>query len=267
MVDRRFYPDARTKLAVSLSRYREAAGQTIERWAVFNECINAFWQQKFSGDRCIYDADDLQIAVSSALDDEQGMILVPTDGKKRIVVQEKVACTLRLDEPGAWTMAAFVDRLSSSGGGLCGADNLFYYSAPALADLPNHAIPATVRALTPADRPAFDAFTAAMPAKDFDTASVELDHWRVFGAFEQDRLVCAGSVYAWWHSCLADMGVLTLPESRGNGHARGVVRAMSVAACREGLEPQYRCQLDNQASAAVARAVGMRLYGTLDEII
>ncbi|MCA8293803.1 GNAT family N-acetyltransferase [Burkholderia sp. AU30198] len=234
---------------------------------MFNECINAFWQQKFSGDRCVYDSDDLRIAVSSALDDEQGMILVPSDGKNRIVVQEKVARTLRVDETAAWTMAAFVDRLSASGGGLCGADNLFYYCAPALADLPNHAIPATIRALTPADRPAFDAFTAAMPAEDLDTASVELDHWRVFGAFERDRLVCAGSVYAWWNSCVADMGVLTLPEFRGNGHARGVVRAMSVAACREGLEPQYRCQLDNPASAAVAQAVGMRLYGTLDEIV
>lgn len=234
---------------------------------MFNECISEFWQQKFSGDRCIHDGDDLQIAVSSALDDEQGMVLMPTDGRSRIVVQEKVARTLRLDETDAWTMAGFLERLSASGGGRCGADNLFYYSAQALADLQRHAIPATVRALTPADRTAFDAFTAAMPEEDFDTASVELDHWRVFGAFEQDRLVCAGSVYAWWNSCLADMGVLTLPASRGNGHARGVVRAMSVAACREGLEPQYRCQLDNPASAAVARAVGMRLYGTLDEIV
>ncbi|WP_423391173.1 GNAT family N-acetyltransferase [Burkholderia sp. LMG 32019] len=267
MVERRFYPDACKQSALSVARLCDAAGHTIERWVLFNECISEFWHQKFSGDRCIYDGDDLQIAVSSALGDEHGMILVPTDGRSRIVVQEKVARALRLDEAGAWTMGAFIDRLSASGGDLCGADNLFYYSAPALADLPNHAIPATVRALSPADRPAFDAFAAAMPAEDFDTASVELDHWRVFGAFEQDRLVCAGSVYAWWDSCLADMGVLTLPEARGAGHARGVVRAMSMAACREGLVPQYRCQLDNPASAAVARAVGMRLYGTLDEIV
>ncbi|VWC68509.1 hypothetical protein BLA18109_02309 [Burkholderia lata] len=58
---------------------------------MFNECIDAFWQQKFSGDRCIDDSDDLQIAVSSALNDELGMILVPSDGRSRIVVQEKVA--------------------------------------------------------------------------------------------------------------------------------------------------------------------------------
>lgn len=57
---------------------------------MFNECINAFWQQRFSEDRCIDDSDDLKIAVRSALDDELGMILVPTDGRSRIVVQEKV---------------------------------------------------------------------------------------------------------------------------------------------------------------------------------
>lgn len=58
---------------------------------MFNECINAFWQQRFSGDRCIDDSDDLKSAVRSALDDELGMIRVPTDGRSRIVVQEKVA--------------------------------------------------------------------------------------------------------------------------------------------------------------------------------
>lgn len=242
-------------------------GNPNGRWTVFNECIDAFWQQKFSGNRRIYEGDDLQIAVSAELDDEQGMILVPTDGRSRIVVQGEVARRLRLNETNAWSMTAFLDRLSASGGELCGADHLFYYPASVLADLSAHVLPERVRLLTATDRAAFEAFRAAMPEDDFDTASVELGHWRVFGAFEQDRLVCAGSVYAWWESCLADMGVLTLPEFRGRGHARGVVHAMSMAALGDRLEPQYRCQLDNPASAAVALALGMCLYGTLDEIV
>lgn len=60
---------------------------------------------------------------------------------------------------------------------------------------------------------------------------------------------------------IAETGVLTLPPFRGKGHARNVVRAISRYAYEQGFEPQYRCQLDNQASVALAKAAGLTLFG------
>jgi GNAT superfamily N-acetyltransferase len=54
------------------------------------------------------------------------------------------------------------------------------------------------------------------------------------------------------------MGVLTLPEARGRGHARQLVHAMAVSARASGLQPQYRCQLDNTASIITGRS-GLRV--------
>ncbi|MEK1869262.1 MAG: GNAT family N-acetyltransferase, partial [Ensifer adhaerens] len=65
----------------------------------------------------------------------------------------------------------------------------------------------------------------------------------------------------WQERQIADLGVLTLVSDRGKGHARKVVRAISRAALEKGYQPQYRCQLDNHASVALAGAVGVTLFG------
>ncbi len=127
-------------------------------------------------------------------------------------------------------------------------------------------LPDGVRQLHTADAAAFGEFQSQASEQDLDDAYVELDHWAVFGAFDQDRLVCAASMYPWAGRMIADVGVLTLPPFRGKGHARGVVRAISGHALALGYEPQYRCQLDNVASGALARAAGLTLYGRWDVI-
>ena len=58
--------------------------------------------------------------------------------------------------------------------------------------------------------------------------------------------------------------MLTLAPFRGLGHGRGVVRSISRYARLQGYEPQYRCQLDNQASVSLAGAAGLSLFGTWD---
>lgn len=60
--------------------------------------------------------------------------------------------------------------------------------------------------------------------------------------------------------------MLTLPPFRGRGHARAVVRAIGRHAFERGYEPQYRCQLDNYASAAVAAAAGLTVFGTWEVV-
>lgn len=68
--------------------------------------------------------------------------------------------------------------------------------------------------------------------------------------------------YPWEDNAqIADLGVLTLTPFRGKGHARKVVRSISKYARDQGYEPQYRCQLDNLASTALAKAAGLTLFG------
>lgn len=110
-------------------------------------------------------------------------------------------------------------------------------------------------------RASFEEFTGAAPENELDEAFVELDHWLVFGTFIDDRLACAASMYPWRGTRLADLGVITLPEFRGRGVGRVTVRAMSAEALRRGYEPQYRCQFDNTASVALARAAGFTRFG------
>ncbi|CDL81132.1 GNAT family N-acetyltransferase [Xenorhabdus szentirmaii] len=105
------------------------------------------------------------------------------------------------------------------------------------------------------DETVFSEFQSSAPEQDLGSTYVELEHWLVFGAFEHEHLVSAASMYPWSNAQIADIGVLTLEAFRGKGYARKVVRAMSKHAYMQGYEPQYRCQLDNHASLAVAKAV------------
>jgi len=89
----------------------------------------------------------------------------------------------------------------------------------------------------------------------------------VFGSFEQNRLVCAASMYPWEDNAkIADLGVLTLSAIRGKGHASKVVRSICKYAYDQGYEPQYRCQLDNHISTSLAKAAGLTLFGKWDVI-
>ncbi len=122
------------------------------------------------------------------------------------------------------------------------------------------------RQLGEADREAFALFQATASEQDLEDAYVELDHWAVFGSFEGDRLVSAASMYHWGNGSIADLGVLTLPKFRGKGHAATVVQTIAQFARLQGYEPQYRCQLDNEASVALAKTSGFILFGKWEVI-
>ena len=139
-------------------------------------------------------------------------------------------------------------------------DAVFYFSLAAKEELLGEPAQANVRRLTKDDRDAFVAFTSAAPAQDVDDAFVELDHWAVFGAFDEQQLMCAASTYPWDGSDLVDLGVLTLPDFRRRGLARAVVREICRHAYGESREPQYRCQLENRASRALAASAGLTWF-------
>lgn len=157
-------------------------------------------------------------------------------------------------------------RMERSGIAFNDPDHLFYLPLGDQAVLRRERFSAETRPLTTADAAAFEDFTREAPEDDLDEAFVELDHWLVFGTFIDDALVSAASMYPWSGTRLADLGVITLPAFRGRGVGRVTVRAMSAEALRRGYEPQYRCQLDNAASVALARAAGFTRLGAWEVI-
>lgn len=149
---------------------------------------------------------------------------------------------------------------------LNGADYLFYFSSEEQKLLRDESFPATVRQLTADDADTFEAFSSNAPEDDMDEAFVELDHWLAFGCFVEGRLVSAASMYPWSGTSFADLGVITLPQFRGQGFGRQTVRAISAQALTLGYEPQYRCQPDNISSVRLAEASGFSLFASWDVI-
>ncbi|QDQ28745.1 GNAT family N-acetyltransferase [Chitinimonas arctica] len=231
----------------------------------FSSTVESFWQSSFLSGDIIFSSDALSICANPDLGaDRQLMLLETAAGKLQMALTPALADKLGLYLQTGLTPALLRQKLQDAGIALHGADYVFYFNEPARQDLLQEPQPGHIRQLSEADEAVFAEFQGNASEQDLDDAYVELDHWAVFGAFEQDRLVCAASMYPWDEQQIADQGVLTLPSFRGQGHARSVVRAISRHAYAQGYEPQFRCQLDNTASAALAQSAGLSLYGTWD---
>ncbi|WP_410720204.1 GNAT family N-acetyltransferase [Brevibacillus sp. SIMBA_076] len=157
--------------------------------------------------------------------------------------------------------------MNDAGITLHGADYLFYFSKADKIELLQENIEGDLCRLKQQDDAVFSEFQSSASEQDLDDAQVELDHWAVFGSFEQNRLVSVASMYPWEDDLqIADLGVLTLAPFRGKGHTRKVVRSICKYAYSQGYVPQYRCQIDNHASTLLAKAVGLTLFGKWEVI-
>lgn len=223
----------------------------------FSAVVTAYWNTQFGSADTAF-----SVVVDPALRHERRLMLLQTvDGRERAAVTAAMADQLSLLRQPCATPADLRQRLIEAGIALHGADSVFYFDAAAtLPEVDTTAL----RRLDSRDASAFAEFHAAASEQDHDDAYVELDHWAVFGAFVDDRLVCAASAYPWNDAAIADLGVLTLAPFRGRGLAREVVRRIAGHARAAGYEPQYRCQQDNAASLALARAAGLQLFGHWD---
>jgi len=231
----------------------------------FSATVESFWKKPHSSGQVLCASDRLSVSVNPDLDEDRRVIVLDTAGQTLVVMTPAVAARLGLSAQSPPTEATLRQKLADAGIPLHGADYVFHYTEAEKTRLLQQADAAGVRRLTAGDEAVFAEFQAAATEQDLEDAYVELDHWAVFGAFEQDRLVAATSMYPWDDGPaavpIADTGVLTLPPFRGRGHARHLVRAISRHACRLGYEPQYRCQTDNLASVSLARSAGLSLYG------
>ena len=218
---------------------------------MFSSTVTDFWRVGAPG--------GVDVIVDDALPANRALsLLVPDDGGAVLTLTPALAESTGLRGPRVST-GEVTSALESVP--MNGADHLFYFPAEGRPGPGSGS-----RRLGPGDAALFDAFVAAAPEDDLDEAFVELDHWLVVGTLVDGRLASAASMYPWRESTLADLGVITLPEFRGRGLARATVRAIAAHAFELGFEPQYRCQLDNTASIALAASAGLEHFGTWDVI-
>jgi RimJ/RimL family protein N-acetyltransferase len=230
---------------------------------VFSPVVTEYWHSTFAGEDAAPRDATFTVAVNAELSEERRVMVLRTmDGAVSAVLTPSLAEALGFSELGPRSETDLRRALSEAGVSLHAPDNLFYFARADLDALLAEDPYPGVRRLSDADAEVFAQFQSEAPEQERDEAYVELDHWAVFGVFSQDRLVTAASMYPWGNARIADLGVLTLPGCRRRGHARAVVRALCKYAAQQGYEPQYRCQLDNHASAAVAKAAGLTLFGT-----
>jgi GNAT superfamily N-acetyltransferase len=209
----------------------------------------------------------ISVLLDAQLPDSRALsVLTVDDGRTQITARPDVAARLGLDLDLPRDRTELNRRVHAAGLRWHGADCLFYFDDDATANLAATEPADPVRALHADDARLFAEFSATNSADDLDAAYVELDHWAVFGAFADSRLVAASSAYPWSVLPVADVGVLTTPAYRGRGLAAALVRAVAGHSLRHGYPLQYRCQLDNAASIALAGSLGLRRFGWWDVI-
>ncbi|MDX1877023.1 GNAT family N-acetyltransferase [Mycolicibacterium sp. 141076] len=238
----------------------------------FSPVVTDYWAAAFSG-KTLHTNEHLTITVNPdrAHDDSAAILRTAHDDRVLIAVSPALADVLTndiaaLDNP---TEADIRAALATRGVVLNGADNVFYLSESAADDILRDTGSVNVRPLTDRDADIFASFKAAVSEEDWDGAYVELDHWAVFGTFdEHGHLASIGSMYPWDDVFpLADIGVLTLDSARRRGHANTLVREMFRYALTQGFEPQYRCQLDNAASIKLAASVNLQQFGQWETVM
>ncbi len=234
--------------------------------AVFSPIAEEFWRAQLDGATVLQDSSALLIAVRTDLAENRRLTVLERTDSATVLLTPELAERLALPVAGGLSLPSFRVALADAGITLHGADAVHYVAEDARPSLLAETAAAGIRLLTADDREAFALFQAGASEQDLDDADVELDHWAVAGAFAGDRLVCVASAYPWGDSLVADIGVLTLPDQRGRGLARAVVRELSRCVLARGLEPQYRTQLDHVGSRAVAAGAGLDWFGDWDAI-
>lgn len=122
----------------------------------------------------------------------------------------------------------------------------------------------TVRALTEADRVAFDEFQARCTPDERTWADISIDQASPFGVFDGARLVAGASTYRWLG--LVDVGVLTDPDYRHQGLGKAVVSAVGKHVHSQGDIMCYRHALNNTGSQGVAEGLHLSLYATVEAV-
>ncbi len=220
-----------------------------------NEAVDDYWLAPFAQGRALLDNSSLRVVVHPDFGERQKMWILARDGGPTLVaVVPEVAEALELESRPLADEADLRERLRAAHMKPHDPEPLFAIARAEAADMRAESDAPNIRRLTPEDADAFARFEERATQYDKEQAQVGLSDWVAFGAFDGEDLMAITSLFAWKTSRLQDIGILTLPEYRGRGVARALVRAACRYAYTQGWDLQYRCELDNVGSRALARA-------------
>ena len=232
----------------------------MQQW---NSTVDTYWDGLFDSGIRVSTAGDFSLVINPHLGIERrAMVMVADDGCTRCAVSPCVASALGLASGRLAVSLPWLREALHAAGVEMHAPDVIYYAAAAGVTATRSGTLPEVRKLALEDAALFDGFMARISPDDQEDASVELGHWAAFGAFVESELVAVSSLYPWGGVAIADMGVLTMPQARGKGIARSLVRAMIEHAGNHGYAAQYRCQFDNVASKGLAESLELAPYGT-----
>jgi hypothetical protein len=167
----------------------------------FSPTIEAFWRATFLDGDVLYRDALLTVVANAKLDvDRRAMVWRPAGGATHAVMTSAIADQLGIGHSQqALTETTLRQTMVDCNVQLHGADYVFHFTETGKHALLQEQPSVHVRQLHPVeDASAFALFQSSASEQDLDDAYVELDHWDVFGAFEQDRLVCAASTVVKW---------------------------------------------------------------------
>lgn len=222
--------------------------------------VQEYWKDQFQGEVLCNNPTFTLFLNDDLEEDSQIMTLEFPSGSSWATINSKVARYFKNTNLATLDFEKFVNTLKDKEIFLYGADYIFYFPEEEKTNILNLSLSENTRPLTEDDAEHFSLFESLSTEEDLDGAFVELDHWKVYGIFENNQLVAATSMYPWQDTQLSDIGVITLDQFRGKGYAKQAVEIISKAALEEGYEPQYRCQLDNIASVALAKKLNLSLF-------
>ncbi|CAG9407343.1 GNAT family N-acetyltransferase [Providencia alcalifaciens] len=234
---------------------------------MINNEITGYWLKQKTAGECYLNQSDFAVYIDPNMDEDYLAIAIQEKNKYWLSLHPQLCEKLSIrPELTRETVKSLCKNLATQ---WHGADQFFYFSQEALSKLQQQKISSHIRALNSNDAAVFQSFCEACSEEDLDGASVELNHWLIYGLFSNEQLVAVASMYPWDDSQLsiADLGVLTLSEHRGKGYARELVSAICQIAWEKGYQPQYRCQLDNKASLMLASSLDLIPYIQWDVIV
>ena len=233
----------------------------------FAEAIHQYWQTPFQG-YSAYSDSHLQIIVNPDLEADEAVTILHTvsDALTRVALLPSIAQALHakgiLCSNTPLSEGQLRDALRDLGIVMHGADHLFYVPNTLREAWLQEPETAFIRQLTDDDAMRFAELEYQTNDDELDQAQVALDDWAVFGVLDTNsELISAASIYPWGNNSIVDIGVLTLANARGKGHATRLLRNVGRYAMMQRYELQYRSQADNHASLALAEASGLALLG------
>jgi hypothetical protein len=156
----------------------------------FSREVIEFWDRAFLTGEPLCRGTAFVLTVNPELSsDRRVMVLESVEGPAAAVVTPDSKEKLDLIRRPISSLEAFRRRLAEAGVTLHGADFVFYFREADKQQL-LHDEPRTTRLIIRDDQSAFNEFQAAVSLQDQEAAYVELDHWAVFGAFDQFGRPC-----------------------------------------------------------------------------